>query len=179
MEVKNEIKDTTYIKLIEYASKKCDTVMFVTVPWHYKRAERREQEAILKNTTDIFERELKKDFLKKRDDGQWVFTIEESGVPGASDHGFGIYFYKFSDTLTDFLLTNKNLYEWNNPYYPQDISLFKNGYCWLYSIADEDMCFIYCENEEEYEYLKSIGVEFSKTEFVPTPKKDLYFEKYW
>ena len=35
------------------------------------------------------------------------------------------------------------------------------------SVAHEKLCNIYCESEEEYEYLKSIGVEFYEKEYVP------------
>ncbi len=67
---------------------------------------------------------------------------------------------------------------WLNPNFPEDIAFFRNGYCWLYSVAHEEICDIYCENEEEYEYLKLIGIEFVDDEFVPTPKAELYYEEY-
>ena len=49
--------------------------------------------------------------------------------------GSNILFYKFDEDLVDFLLKNDNLYNWLNPDFPEDIAFFKDGYCWLYSVA--------------------------------------------
>jgi len=89
-----------------------------------------------------------------------------------------VYFYRFSLELKDYLLTNDNLYKWNNPHFPEDISFFKDGYCWLSSITHENLYYIFCRNDREYKHLKSIGIEFFEKKFIPTPKKDLYFEDY-
>ena len=99
-----------------------------------------------------------------------------------NEYPIGIYylyhFYRFSAEIKNYLLTNKNLYAWLNPGYPEDISFFKDGYCWLYSVAHEDLCDIYCENEKEYEYLKSIGIQFWDDEFVPIIKDNYYYKNY-
>ena len=73
---------------------------------------------------------------------------------------------------------NKNLYNWLNPNYPEDVAFFKDGYCWLYSVAHEDICDIYCTDEAEYDTLKEIGIEFYENKFEPTAKGQLYFEQY-
>ena len=46
-------------------------------------------------------------------------------------------------------------------------------------MAHEKICDIYCENEEEYNYLRSIGIEFEEDHFIPLSekeKKNLYYE---
>lgn len=45
-------------------------------------------------------------------------------------------------------------------------NIVKDNYYIFFSISHENDYNIYCENEEEYEYLKSIGVEFYKDHFV-------------
>ena len=70
------------------------------------------------------------------------------------------------------------MYNWLNPNYPEDVAFFKDGYCWLYSVAHEDICDIYCTDENEYETLKEIGIEFYENKFEQTPKAQLYFEQY-
>ncbi len=91
---------------------------------------------------------------------------------------FEVLFYETGDEVKEYVLTNRNLYNRLNPEYPEDLAFFKDGYCWLYSVTHEEIYHIYCENKKEYEYLKSIGIEFWEKEFVPTSKKDLYFENY-
>ncbi len=76
------------------------------------------------------------------------------------------------------LLNKKSIYDWCFLTSLEDLCFYKNGYCWLYSVAHEEICDIFCENEEEYEYLKSIGIKFVDDKFVPTPKEQLIYEEY-
>jgi len=91
---------------------------------------------------------------------------------------FEVLFFKFDNPIKDYLLENCNFYQWLNPKYPEDVCFFKNGHCWLYSVAHEDYCCIYCETKEEFEYLKSIGIEFDEEEFAAPDKNRLYYEEY-
>ena len=90
---------------------------------------------------------------------------------------FKVYFYKFSDALKKYLLSNCDLYNWLNPKYPEDIAFFKNGICWLYSVSHEGICDIYVESEEEYNYLKNIGLEFLEEHYRDKFKEEIYLEK--
>lgn len=47
-----------------------------------------------------------------------------------------------------------------------NLSLYINDIPWLYSVPHENIWDIYCRSEEEYKYLKSIGVEFKEKNFV-------------
>ena len=182
MLVKNKISGIIYEKLIMYASKKTDAVMFVFRKDGFDELQKQE--------TDYHSASLKKQLsgllLKRRNGSQWVFSkvgysqlgITELSDPPGFDDLFEILFFKMSLRTTKYLLNNKNLYAWLNPDYPEDISFFKDGYCWLYSIAHENLCDIYCESKEEYEYLKSIGIEFWNDEFVPISEDEIYYENY-
>lgn len=182
MLVENIIERDIYDKLIEYAFKKCDAVMFVARKDGFSEELK---EKLDKNITEM-KTSLKNDFLKKRNGSYWVFTkvgykqlgINNCSDPIGFDELFEIMFYKTSNNVKDYLLKNENLYDWLNPDFPEDISFFSNGYCWLYSIAHENLCYIYCDSKEEYDYLKSIGIEFANSEFIYTPKQDLYYENY-
>lgn len=89
-----------------------------------------------------------------------------------------VYYIKLDKHMEQEILNKKSIYNWCFPTSLEDICFYKNGYCWLYSVAHEEMCFIYCETEEEYKYLKSIGIEFADDQFVPTPKEQLIYEEY-
>lgn len=182
MLVEGMIKNEVYEKLIEYSFQKCDALMFIFRKDGFNDSQ--------KQMVDIQTEKVKNDFsnscLKVRDGAHWVFTkvgYSQLNISGYEDPPFfeklfEIFFYQTTEKLKQYLLFNKNLYEWNNPKWPEDISFFKNGYCWLYSVTHENFCYIYCENKEEYEYLKSIGIEFQEKEFKSTPKNELYYENY-
>lgn len=93
-------------------------------------------------------------------------------------HHSTIYYFKLIDDMKQEIIEKKSIFDWCYPYSMEDISFFSNGYCWLYSIAHENLCEIYCESEEEYEYLKSVGIEFVDECYIPISKDDLYYEKY-
>jgi len=182
MFVADKIENEVYEKLIDYAFNKCDAVMFVSRKDGFSDNKKME----LDNTISDLKNNLENCFLKSRNGSYWVFSkvgYKRLGITGYSDPTgfddlFEILFYKAVDETKQYLLTNKNLYNWLNPKYPEDISFFKNGYCWLYSVAHEEMCIIYCDSEMEYKYLKSIGIKFRENMFIPTPNDELYYEKY-
>lgn len=182
MFITNNIENEIYEKFIDYAFNKCDAVMFIS----RKDGFREEQIKELDNTISTLKSKLSDSFLKSRNGSYWVFSkvgYKQLGItdfedPPGFDDMFEILFYKTSKEVKDYLLTNKNLYNWLNPKYPEDISFFKDGKCWANSVAHEESCFICCEDEFEYEYLKSIGINFYSDEFDPISDSELYYENY-
>lgn len=177
MRVINEnIKNETYQKLIEYYFDKCDTVMFISNKDGFNDEEVSE---LIKSMNEM-EDKLKKSYIKSINRSNWVFRIiGDSSVIKDSNFNqrYKIYFYKFTEEVKDYLLSNQNLYSWLNPKYPEDVSFFRNGWCLLSTITHEEMCDIEVETEEEYEYLKSIGIEFYEDKFTPTLKEYMYYEE--
>ena len=85
-----------------------------------------------------------------------------------------LYFVRLDNALKEEIL-NIGLYDWCFPLLLENLSFYKNGFCWLSSVAHEEICEIYFQEGDklEYEYLKSIGIEFIEKEFVPTPIEDI------
>ena len=104
--------------------------------------------------------------------------IYDDIIPNKKIHQDTTYFLKLTEPLKKEILDINAIYTWCFPLMLEDISFYKDGYCWLDSVAHEELCFIYCKNEEEYEYLKSIGIEFVEDKFVPTSKDELYYVDY-
>lgn len=178
--INQEIKNITYEKLIEYYCQKCDTVMFVADQRGFQSEARKE---LIKNM-EIMEDKLQNSIIKIIHRPFWTFHLcayDETSNPRVKEEEFpnlfNIYFYKTSDEVKEYLLSNKDIYKWINPKYPEDIAFFKNGWCLLSTTIHERIFYIEVENKEEYEYLKSIGIEFEEKEFEPTLKKYMYFEK--
>lgn len=154
--INDTIKGDTYKNLIEYSFKKCNVVMFVTKKWGLDELDVNK----LNDTMNNLEVNFRKSLITKINRPFWVFT-ECFNCKYSEDEFnnlFNVYFYKFSDELKDYLLSNRDLYKWLNPKYPEDIAFFKDGICWLYSVAHEEICDIYVDNEDEYSYLKKIGL---------------------
>lgn len=86
---------------------------------------------------------------------------------GDMENGVTTYFFELNDESKSILFSKKNIYDWIPPFSLEDLCLYKDGFMWLYSIAHEDICDIVCENEEEYEFLKSIGIEFWQDKYIP------------
>lgn len=163
MRVESEIVSDAYRKLIEYAYWRCDAVMLT----------------IMEQDGDYVRREFQNDLLKKRNDLDVLDLAANShSTWGCYNDRFGAYFYKFSAKMKEYLLSNNNLFDWRGPEHPENPSFFRDGYCWLLSDTPHKICRIFCENDEEYKYLKSIGIEFSDDKYSPTVKDERYFEWY-
>lgn len=89
-----------------------------------------------------------------------------------------VYYIKLTDELRNEILNRGSLFEWKWPTTLEDISFFNNGYCWIHTVSHEKICEIYCESVKEYEYLKSIGVNFLNENFIPTLRENLSFKNY-
>ncbi len=85
-----------------------------------------------------------------------------------------IYIFKLNDELKK-IIKEINLCDWSYPTRLEDLCLIIDNYLWIYSITHEDEFNIYLENEEEYNYLKSIGVEFWKDHYVEEKKYKIDF----
>lgn len=134
---------------------------------------------LMDNITEV-EKKLKASFIKKINRSNWVFheskmelfhepemTLEEF------QKQFTIYFYKFTEEVKEYLLSNLKIFTWLNPRYPEDVSFFRKGECLFYTITHEEICDIVVENKEEFEYLKSIGVKFLEKEYASLDKKNI------
>lgn len=88
------------------------------------------------------------------------------------------YFFKLSDSMKREILNNNSIYSWCFPFYIEDIEFYRDGYCWLLSVAHENIFEIFCETRKEFKYLKKIGVEFESKKFIPISKDDVLFKNY-
>lgn len=70
------------------------------------------------------------------------------------------YYIDLTSDIKEEILSKSDIYDWKYPTCLDNISFFKNGKCYLSTVAHEEICRIYCENKEEYNYFKSIGIDF-------------------
>lgn len=109
------------------------------------------------------------------DKNEEYFLSAKEDIDTLGDYNNSYYFFKLGKGLKDEIRNKNSILDWQGPYFLEDISFYKNGCCWLWSISHEEMCEICFQknDKEEYEYLKSIGIEFVEKEFTPTPEEYL------
>ncbi len=72
------------------------------------------------------------------------------------------YFLKVTPEITRILLKEEGLKSWRTPYLPQDFIFIKDNAIKMLTISHEEMCDIYCDDEQEYTKLKNMGIKFYK-----------------
>lgn len=70
------------------------------------------------------------------------------------------YFLKITPEITKILLKEEGLKSWRTPYLPQDFIFINDNAIKMITISHEEMCDIYCDNEQEYKILKNMGIKF-------------------
>ena len=99
-----------------------------------------------------------------------IFKKKETRRIRTHDEDYKIeYFLRLNHDLKDEILGKNFFTDWKFPNSMEDLCLYKNGECLLESTCKGDV-FIYLINENEYEYLKSIGIEFYEKEFIASSK---------
>lgn len=88
------------------------------------------------------------------------------------------YYFKLSEELKINILRKKSIYDWCFPMSIEDIEFYKDGKCWLLSVSHEEILDIFCRSEKEYEYLKSIGIEFVDENYIPLKKQHTIYKNY-
>ena len=59
-----------------------------------------------------------------------------------------VSFYGINPSIKDVLLSVDSIFSWIYPEKPEDIAFYKNGNCWLYTVAHE-MILVITDHEEE------------------------------
>ncbi len=81
------------------------------------------------------------------------------------------YYIKLNDALKKELHEKKSFLDWEFPYFVEGICFYKDERCLLKSSYGRwRYVNLYPENEREYKYLKSIGIQFDEKKFEPISK---------
>ena len=92
-------------------------------------------------------------------------------------HHSTVYYTLLDNRIKEELLDKNSFSDWSFHKSLEDICFYKEQYCYLYSVSHEGICDIYCEDEVEYEYFKSLGIEFVEDKFIPEVKEKIKFER--
>ncbi len=162
MEIKNVIKDDIYKKFIDYAYNK-DLILRVTLS-NFGLDEKKLEtlNLTINKLLNIDPASLikivtyDKTMILPSIEIQKMYYLNHPKVDVWQKH----YYFHFSLKLKEYLLSITNIYGRKKPQFPEDICFIKDGYYWFESYSIDEESYVYCENIEEYEYLKFIGLEF-------------------
>lgn len=201
----NELKSKNYKSLIDYAVLESDAVMLLTkrftkeIELAYSspvrsefgseeqylgmvdyiegaKKERYKDEVIFKNSTELFLEKLKPYLIKNKNfASEWPGTVIESGFSEYMNRD--ICFYRVCNEVKRYLLEPNGLFNWKYPYFPEDISFFKDGYCWFFTVSHEGYGYIYTKNIEVVKKLKKLSAHFEVHD-CNDDEVNLFYEDY-
>lgn len=155
--VTQNIEGEVYKKLIDYILKTCDT-MKVTFPQAQKR--------------DLV---FWKEVMQKKEELEKNFShLFRTSRKRESENFYHKYYYVYLDiTLRKYLLSNGDLFSWK---IPEDLTFFRDNYCFLRCSSHNAICCILCDSLEEFEVLKKLGIQFSGN-FCEVDKEEYQINK--
>ena len=140
----------------------------------------REDIKIFKEQTEAFLKELQPYLIKQRHTPtEWPRTkLSEDINENNKRKKPSINLYKVCEEVKIFLYKPNGIFKWIYPNFPEDLSFFKDGYCWFESCAHERFAFMYLDDLREVEMLKSLGLKFELKE-SEIEKVRLFYEEYY
>lgn len=142
----DDITGSAYERFIDYALAHTDAFMFVGCNYYNSR--------IYKTHVKPFIKELQPYAIKRRHDPQWPGTVQA----GTDRYQRTIYFYRSDPNAAAVLKSAGRIFGWVYPYYPEDLAFFRQGYCWMASVAHEEYLWFYRETKEDLTFFRSLGV---------------------
>ena len=89
------------------------------------------------------------------------------------------YYLNLTKDLRCEILNRNSFDDWNFPFSVENIAFFKDKQCLLCSETHENMWDIYCKDQNEYKYFKSIGIKFIDSKYKLEGKKGLPYNNYY
>lgn len=135
---------------------------------------------IFKEQTETFVEKLQPYLIKQRHTPtEWPRTkvgYDDNDINNERER-LSINLYKVCEEVKNFLYKPNGVFKWRYPHFPEDLSFFKDGYCWFESCAHEKFAFMYLDDLGEVEILKNLGLKFELKE-SEVEKVRLFYEEY-
>ena len=156
-----DIAGDNYTALLNYVSDFCDALT-LKIPNYTKTVDGTKDfygrdDIIIKHYNDASEKTEK--LFEKLIEKRIYDTHYISSVCGYENK---IYVVKLNSETLKKLLSKNSLFSWGLQSWPEDLCLFKNGKCWLETVAHEKSGYIYDNSEETKALLREMNVEFDE-----------------
>lgn len=107
-----------------------------------------------------------------------IINIQEIKYQNVQDYS-KVYYLKLTNKIQKEILKKSSFYDWKKPYILENISFYKNGYCYYGVETHEEGSMLYVIEKEDYERLKQVGVVFNGNKFIKTKLEDLEYVDYY
>lgn len=145
IDIYTEPKDEIYEKLIDYALQTTDAFMFVCCNYYNGQKYSKKAAAMRKQLAPLS--------IKRRNDPKWPGTEIYS-----TKYKYLICFYHSDPNAAEVLKEPGRSFGWVYPEFPEDLAFFRNGKCWMTTVAHEEMLWFTGETQEDIAFLESIGL---------------------
>ena len=140
--------------------------------WNRKEKEARANLEIYRTQYPVLVEKMEPYILKKRYNTVWPSHCSDTiGKP------YTIAFYKACEEIYELLLEPKAYDAWRYPYYPHDLSFFKDGKAWLYGCSHESYVEFEARSQEDYDAISALGISLHEP-FREMPVDQWYVEQY-
>lgn len=149
------MNEKRYNALIIYLYNCCDTLSFLIPDYDYA------EDIKYEDNIELFMSAIEPYIIKNYQSNEYC---------GSKTGGkYNIYHVTFDENVIGPLCAGLHLYNWIYPYLPEDLCFYKEGKCYLSSVAHEKLCWIYTEDEDEIKALKETGLKFTEMPFEEAP----------
>ena len=158
-----DIGKKQYCKLIFYLLKKCEFFTFCLPDFgkliRVSDGERTAQRLDDGSSFISYKNKVMPEIEKISTHLVHVYESEIYGTNGY-DREREIYVVKIDDSLDVSFFDNHSLFDWRYPDFPEDICFYKEGKCYMETVAHEQWCFFYSADEELESFLQESNIEY-------------------
>lgn len=146
--------------------------------WLEKEEKSKREAKTFKKHCVSFIKELHPYLVKQRYNnvGQEATVWPSTKIMLAKEKSYSINFYRTDSNVLPILLKPQSYLKWRFPLFPEDLSFFRKGRCWVLSSSHEEYIEIYPNNEQEYIHIANMGIKFYETNYVKCEEEKLYYE---
>lgn len=184
--IKNYLEDEYYLEKIMQKYKENEKIFDANLVLREENVMKYNSNLSLNEKKTILY-DLRKNYIKSEIEwlvydyktNKWLQEYDKNIIYVMNERSYSTYYLKLDNDLRQEILNRKSLYDWDFPLSVLDIAFFDNGSCLFCSEIHEKMCDLYCSDEKEFNYFKSIGIEFYDLKYIKDGKHGLPYVNYF
>ena len=160
--VYGDLKGENYKTFVSFAMEHSDAMMLIYCGYGYPLKRR------MLRPFRVASRDNSKSLKKGKPEFKWPSTISWTKALICAET------YRVSPEVKEIVLSVDDIFAWNYPQRPEDISFFYQGECWIATTAHEKLFFIYDHEREVALMLTEMGIEYKRYPGECTRFKEKY-----
>lgn len=169
--VYGDLKGENYKTFVSFAMEHSDAIMLIYCGYGYPLKRRIRDIRQMLRPFRVASRDNSKSLKKGKPEFKWPSTISWTKALICAET------YRVSPEVKEIVLSVDDIFAWNYPNRPEDISFFYQGECWIATTAHEKLFFIYDHEREVALMLTEMGIEYERYPGGSTRFKEKYIIK--